>query len=386
MGIDSNFPEAFNPMSPKIRKTAHSLSLVAALTLSFLATAIAQETGKDPKPAKLFESEDTLAISFTGPWKDMVQNEKEQGAYPARVEYTDELGNTEALDVTVERRGVTRQRVCRIPPIKIRFEKGSAKGTTFRGQGSLKMVTHCQKSSSYQQYYILEMLAYRMYNLLTDYSFRVRPLTVTYFQADAEEDSSSFSFFKKETSAGPVFAFLIEDDKDVANRFDLHKMNVPRISPTQLDVGESALLGLFQYMIGNVDWAAIIGPQPDECCHNIKLIGPEPTRPEDKLFAVPYDFDSSGLVDARYATPNEGLPIRNVRQRLYRGYCVSNPGMEDARRNFLDNEQAIYDLVKTESRLKPRSQKKALKYLEDFYDIIRDDKDFQKEIVGECRG
>ena len=364
-------------MSPKIRKTARSLSLVAALTLSFLATAIAQETGKDPKPAKLFESEDTLAISFTGPWKDMVQNEKEQGAYPARVEYTDELGNTEALDVTVERRGVTRQRVCRIPPIKIRFEKGSAKGTTFRGQGSLKMVTHCQKSSSYQQYYILEMLAYRMYNQLTDFSFRVRPLSVTYHLAGSDDEDDS---------VGPVFAFLIEDDKDVANRHDLDKVNIPKINPSRLDTDEAALFSLFQYMIANVDWAATSGPDPKECCHNTKLIGPEPPEPEDLLYAIPYDFDSSGLVNARYAAPNESLPIRSVTQRLYRGYCVHNDSLEGARQKMLENEQAIYGLVEAESRLEKRNKGKALDFLEDFFEIIKDDKKFNKDVIEKCRG
>ena len=31
-------------------------------------------------------------------------------------------------------------------------------------------------------------------------------------------------------------------------------------------------------------------------------------------------------------------------------------------------------------------QKKALDYLEEFFDIIRDDGEFQDRIVGECRG
>ena len=361
-------------MFRKILDTSRMLMLFAALPMLFMAAVHAEDA---PKPDKLFEREDTLSISFTGPWEDVVQNEKEQGAYPARVEYTDELGNTEALDVTVERRGVTRQRVCRIPPIKIRFEKGSAKGTTFRGQGSLKMVTHCQKSSSYQQYYILEMLAYRMYNQLTDFSFRVRPLSVTYHLAGSDDEDDS---------VGPVFAFLIEDDKDVANRHDLDKVNIPKINPSRLDTDEAALFSLFQYMIANVDWAATSGPDPKECCHNTKLIGPEPPEPEDLLYAIPYDFDSSGLVNARYAAPNESLPIRSVTQRLYRGYCAHNDSLEGARQKMLENEQAIYGLVEAESRLEKRNKGKALDFLEDFFEIIKDDKKFNKDVIEKCRG
>jgi hypothetical protein len=359
------------------------LSVSLILLVSPLA---AQDAGNGAKPEKLFESVETMEISMTAPWHELLQDKNFTGSYPANLAYTDEAGNEVSIDLTVERRGVTRQRVCRIPPIKLRFVKGAAKDTIFRGQKSLKMVTHCQKDSDYQQYYVLEMLAYRIYNLLTDYSFRVRPLTVMYFQADAEEHSSRFSFFKKETSAGPVFAFLIEDDKDVANRFDLDKVNIPRIKPEQLDTTESALLGLFQYMIANVDWAATMGPQPDECCHNVKLIGPEPTSPDDILHALPYDFDSSGLVDASYATPNEGLPIRRVTQRLYRGYCASNPGLQDARQRMLDKEQSIYGLVKAESRLEADRQEKALEFLQGFYEVIKDDEKFRREIVEECRG
>ena len=363
-----------------------SFSVSLALLVLLLTPAFAQDDGGGSKPEKLFDTVETLEISMTAPWHELVGDKDFTGSYPANLVYTDDSGNEVSIDLTVERRGVTRQRVCKIPPIKLRFVKGAAKGTLFRGQKSLKMVTHCQKNADFQQYYILEMLAYRIYNLLTDYSFKVRPLTVTYYQANAEEQDSGLSFFKKETSAGPVFAFLIEDDKDVANRFDLNKLNVPRIKASQLASGETALLGLYQYMISNVDWAATRGPQPDECCHNIKLIGPEPIRPEDTVYAIPYDFDSSGLVDAKYASPNQNLPITRVTQRLYRGYCISNPGLEDARQDMLEKEQAIYDLVKAESRLTSRSQKKALRFLEGYFDIIRDDKKFSREIVKECRG
>ena len=40
------------------------------------------------------------------------------------------------------------------------------------------------------------------------------------------------------------------------------------------------------------------------------------------LAPVPYDFDFSGLVDAPYAGPPEGIPVETVRDRIYRGYCA----------------------------------------------------------------
>ncbi len=122
-------------------------------------------TGDEPAPDKLFESEQTLELSLTAPWRELVGNERYQGTYPATIEYAGADGEPVRIDLTVERRGVNRQQVCRIPPIRLRLEKGAAKGTVFRGQRKLKMVTHCQKKTGYEQYYVLEMLAYRIYNL-----------------------------------------------------------------------------------------------------------------------------------------------------------------------------------------------------------------------------
>jgi hypothetical protein len=360
--------------------------LVAVLSLQLTAVAPSQEALAETKPARLFELQDTLDVSFTAPWHELVRNDDFQGSYPAKIDFTDELGNTESLDLTVERRGVTRQRVCKIPPLKLRFDENSVKGTTFRGQESLKLVTHCQSSSGYEQYYLLEYLAYRIYNVLTEFSFKVRPLNATYLQAESEDSKESrFSVLKKKTSEGPVFAFLIEEDKDVANRHDLKSLHIPKINPKRLDAEEAALYGLFQFLIANVDWAATMGPDPKECCHNTKLIGPEPTTPGDTLYAIPYDFDSSGLVDAEYAVPPAGLPIRSVTQRLYRGYCAHNPSLENARQRMLRNEQAIYQLFRDEVRLDPGKRSKALNFLEEAFQVFRDEGKFRAEITEQCR-
>ena len=346
-----------------------------ALTTLFMLFSVAawgEESAQEAaKPAKLFSSSETLSVKMTAPWQEIMNKDSYQGTYPAKVEFTDNLGNTRALDMTVERRGITRQVVCKFPPIKLRFEKEVIKGTTFRGQKSLKMVTHCNKGKIFVQYYLLEMLAYQMYNLITDFSFRVRPLSVTY--ADS----------KKGRSQDPVFAFLIEDDSDMAKRNGQKKLKIGKIPRSKLDSEEASNMALFQYMISNLDWAALSGPEPDECCHNSKLVGLDPKT--DPIYAVPYDFDSSGLVNAKYAGPPAGLPVQKVTQRLYRGFCVHNPSMADARQRFLDHEQAIYDLINNEALLSNASKNKALKFIGKFFDILKDDADYQKNIIGKCR-
>jgi len=247
------------------------------------------------------------------------------------------------------------------------------KGTVFRGQKSLKMVTHCEKAERFEQYFILEMLEYRMYNLITDYSFRVRPLNVIYVDSNTGKRDEG------------RFAFLIEDDGDVAKRHDLKKLNVARVKLSKLDPAVTSDFSLFQYLIANVDWATTAGPKPDECCHNSKLIGTEPITGPEPVYPLPYDFDSSGLVNAHYAVPPDGVRIRSVTQRLYRGYCAHNDQLEATRERFLEQESAIYALIENEDRLNSNTRKKSSKYIGKFFDVIKDPKDFQKQVIGKCR-
>jgi hypothetical protein len=352
-------------------KTARNHVLFALLLLPATPLVLAQDDDQTPKPAKLFTTSETLVVTMTGPFRDIERKEKYQGTYPAKIEFTDELGNATSLEMTVERRGLTRQVVCRYPPIKLRFDKEAVKGTTFRGQKGLKMVTHCDKASKFEQYYILEMLAYQMYNLITDFSFRVRPLSVTYVDSETGDTQE------------PHFAFLIEDDGDVAKRNGQKKLQIPRARISWLDPKETSNVSLFQFMIANLDFAVLNGPDTKECCHNSKLIGQVPG--EDPIYPIPYDFDASGLVNAPYAAPPEGLPVKKVTQRLYRGICKQNDALPAARQKFLDNEGAILALVNNETRLNDKSRQKTIKFLGQFFKIMKSDKDFERQIIGKCR-
>lgn len=355
----------------------HSIKVFSFMLILLATTGVAPTAAwaqeEAPKPPKLFESEETLEITLSAPWQDLVRNEDYKGTYPATIEYRDASDNQVQHELTIERRGVKRQEACDFPPIKWRFEKDEVKGTMFRGQKSIKMVTHCERSPRFEQYYRLEMLAYRMYNLLTDYSFKVRPLKVDY----------------KDSKKGKVddgrFAFIIEDDSDVAKRNDLEKLEIPRVRTTRLHQETISIFSLFQLLIGNLDWSALKGPDPEECCHNVKLIGPEPLKDSDPIIPVPYDFDSSGLVDAPYVGPPLGLGLKSVTQRLYRGYCTNNPALPEARARMLDHETAILDILRNDEFLSKNTQKKSVKYLSKYFKMLRDDDDFNKQVVMKCR-
>jgi len=349
------------------RFSGFPLGLIVAVCL---AGGLAPTSVRASEPVALFESRDTLELTISAPWRSIVRDRDNQDPYPATLRYVDASGGLEHIELTVERRGKSRQRICRFPPIKLRFEKKDVEGTLFEGNKSIKMVTHCNNGRRWEQYYILEMLAFPIYNLFTERSFRIRPLSVTYHDVDRDKDD------------GPRFAFLIEDDKLVANRNGLDKYDLTEIRPERLDPLESSRFALFQYLIGNEDWSSLGGPPGDDCCHNAKLIGPESGGP---LYALPYDFDSSGLVDADYAVPNEGLPISRVSQRLYRGFCVHNSTLEAARAEFLENRQAIHAIFEGEPRLRSRTRSRAIKYIDRFFDVLEDPEMFDRLITGACR-
>lgn len=322
------------------------------------------------KAPKLFSNDATLVVTLAGPWRDFMRGKAAKKRYPGTLEYVDESGAKHPMAVAFEPRGINRLKVCKLPPIKLIFDKASVEGTPFRGNKSLKLVTHCASGERWEQYAIKEMLAYRIFNLITERSFRVRALSVTYL--DTEDASAD----------GPHFGFLIEDDSAMARRNDLRKLEVPKIELDRLEPLENSRFSLFEFLIGNTDFAVLSGPSADRCCHNSELIG---ENEPGKVFAVPYDFDSSGMVDAHYAEPSPVLKIRSNRERVYRGFCVGNASLDAARREILGHESGILGLAKGESRLDAGSRQTLVDYLSKGFDLLRDDAKFAAEITAKCR-
>ena len=222
------------------------------------------------------------------------------------------------------------------------------------------------------QYNLLEFLAFRIYNLITPYSFRVRALDATY------QDDKSRSFKVNR------FSFLIEDVDDMADRLDLEEVSLSSLDPDELHPKETANYSLFQYLIGNLDWSATAGPGSGECCHNGKLIGKSDTdRP---VFTIPYDFDSSGLVDAHYAAPPPQLRIRSLRQRIYRGFCDHNDEIPAALERFREQRDAILALIDDQPMMSGRSRGDARRFVESFYKDLGNPDAVKEKITDKCRG
>jgi hypothetical protein len=347
------------------------VSLISIFMISL--GAFAAGDAKPAKPPKLFEDTSEMQVTLSGPWHQIKKNIKKDAHYPVKFTYTGADGQQHTFDAEVAPRGITRRlRVCDFPPLKVHFDKDKMKGTEFRGNKSLKLVTYCDTNKKYEQYYVKELLIYRIYNMLSDYSFRVRPMTIEY------KDS--------EKGGDPItrFSFLIEDIDDVAKRNDMEELSLASVPYRQLDATTTNVMSLFQFMIGNLDWAATSGPKKDSCCHNSRLIGAG--NDVNPKYGVPYDFDSSGLVNAHYASPPNQLKLRNIRQRLYRGFCAFNDLLPQSAALLNEKKTDILALFESNQHLNDGTKKDAVRYLESFYTILNNPKKFDKLITDKCRG
>jgi hypothetical protein len=354
-------------------KTTASIALLLAAVATDAVPARAQSDGAaKPDSAPLFTSLEPVQMTLRAPFKELFKdkNKDEVEAQPAQLTYVLN-GQPTTLDLQIELRGKTRRRKCRFPPIRLNFPKKDVAGTLFAGQNKLKLVVQCDpRKDEYQQYLLLEYLIYRSYNQLTDKSYKVRLLDMTFEDTDGEEAPISNT------------AFLIEDTDHLAARVGLAELKVPAVPPSYMDPEGLTLLEVFQYMIGHTDWSAFASaPDESDCCHNTKVIG-DPAGP---VWSVPYDFDYTGIVNASYAEVAEQIGTRNVRERVYRGICADMQYLPGILQQFNLKQFDIYGVFQNQPGLSDKEKERVVKYLDEFYKIINDPGQTRRYIERDCR-
>ena len=335
--------------------------LIAATTL-LAAPAAAQTT-------PLFASDEPIRITIRGPINAIARGAEDSTA--PRDATLSLAGSPETYPIRLSARGITRRLklTCSFPPLRVDFAQKPAATSLFAGQGRLKLVTHCQNQEGFQQHLLLEYSAYRIFNLISPVSFRARLATVDYAESSGKVATTRWGFF-------------LEDLDDAARRNGLTRAQVgDRILSSQLDPRQAARMALFEYMIGNLDWSMRAGPQGEGCCHNGRLLAGKGTL----FLPMPYDFDYSGLVDAPYAVPPDGIPVRSVKTRYYQGYCRFNSEVVAAAAEFRAKRPAI-EAMFAQLPLTQRPRAKAMAYLADFYAQIATDGDVQAKILKNCVG
>jgi hypothetical protein len=346
------------------------ISLSGAL-LAFLLAAPLAYTQDDGDVAPLFGSHEPLEVTIEAPLTTLMDERPDEEYLDGTFSYVGDDGAEHSLDLKIRTRGNFRRqkKTCDFAPIRLNFKKKQVKDTEFDGQDKLKLVVHCKFDQPYYEQLVLkEYLAYRFLQVLTDKSFSVRLLHINY--VNTEDDSTTTRY-----------AFVIEDNDDVADRLGMESIKSADISHDDLDPAQESLVNLFQYMIGNTDYSLVKGEDPEDCCHNSELLTATGEAPYTPL---PYDFDLAGLVNARYAVPNPQFKLRSVRQRRYRGVCEQNELLPGTIQHFLDHRDAIYAIIDDLAPLDSSNRKDITGYLDSFFEVITSPRAINGRLINRC--
>lgn len=321
------------------------------------ASSAAQKIFRRPEPLDL-----TITTRLGTLLKD--RDSTERTTHNAELAYKDSAGTLIKVPITLRTRGHWRRQLrnCDFPPLKVEMTKEAARQTIFEGNRTLKLATSCRPSDKeYEQYILREFAVYRMYQAITPWSYRTRLAHITY------QDSTG------KTKPVQSWAFFVEDDGDLAQRRESKKF------PTQgayFDDLEPELWGntqLFQYLIGNTDWSV-------SGLHNITLL-------RDSLaiiHAVPFDFDWTGAVEARYAFPDKSLPIHRVTDRLWRGDCRTAEELTPFFERFTARRAAMDSAYTSIEALSPGQKERMSKFFAEFWALIANPKRAAVEFKRSC--
>lgn len=344
-----------------------SLLAVVVAVASATGPVLADET---PAASPLFASDTILDVKITAPLAQLSRERSVDEYLPGTFQFKNDDGEYTTFDVGIRARGHFRAKpsVCAMPPLRLNFKKSQLKDSLFAGQDKLKLVTHCQPNSFYyEQAMLSEYLSYRILNILSDNSFRVRLIRVSYVDADGGDGDENY-------------AFLVEHKDQLGARIGLPPLDIESTTIDRLDPAYLNLTSVFQYLIGNADFSPIAGSPGDQCCHNYTLFG----RDDAPFISVPYDFDMTGMVAPPHAQPNPKLRLDSIKERIYRGRCINNEILDSTLQLFLEKRAAIEALVNDQPELGSSTRGDMLKYIRSFYRTISAERAVKRNMLSKC--
>ena len=298
----------------------------------------------------LFASEEVLQMTLIFDMKKFIRTKNRPEYYPATLIVKFNETDSVSLNIKIKARGFMRRTYCSFPPIMLKLKnKDEVKHPL--GNENIKLVTHCQGSSSFESYVFKEYLTYKLFNLVTPYSFKTRLVKITY--ADANKSKKTIT----------AFGFLIENEKKLAERNNSVIINNMQITQKHMIASDMARFAIFNYMIGNTDWSIPLQ-------HNVKVLKSFEVS-LDKGIPVAYDFDYSGLVNTYYSMPAEGLPIKNVSERYYMGVCMPEDELKPVLEEFEGLHEKFIKTIDEFEYLKVSDKKQAEMYINSFYKNYR---------------
>ena len=313
-----------------------------------------------PAAENLFDQESILELKIQGPVNKLIRDRSDQ-AIRQDMNLMYMLGEAEkSIPIKMKTRGNFRRQAgnCTYPPLLVDFNGQDLSGSPFDGMKALKLVMPCRG----EDYIIREYLAYKLYNLFTPRSYKVRMVKVSF-----EDPANAKKGFT-------VKGILLEEDESVAKRNQASLITKKMVRPENTQQKDFIRMALYEYMIGNTDWSV-------QYLHNVRLLGFSGEKP----VPVPYDFDHSGLVHATYAKPSEALQMNSVLERRYRGYCLTDYTLvKEYFTEFLAKKEQIQQLVTEQPWMEKSTPKEINSYLDDFFELIQNEKKWKDDLNYPC--
>jgi hypothetical protein len=306
----------------------------------------------------LFKSDDIIKLQLRSDFTAIRNDRAENPTYrDGELIYSTPGSEDKKLSVKIRARGIFRRDPghCNFPPLAINFTKEEVKNTLFTNQDKLKLVTPCQDD----EYVLTEYLIYKMYNLVSDQSMKVRLAKIQYI-----DSGNGKVIFEK-------YSFFIEDKDHVAERNSAFVKD-KFVTPFDLESESTKKISVFQYIIGNKDWYFTTR-------HNLVLMQPNDTL--QLPFAVPYDFDFSGMINADYTKP-EGVPDEFLaKRRMYKGIRYTPEEFEEVFDFYRKLRPEFESLIQNMELISKPVRKQILAYLKSFYTVTQTKELIKKEFI-----
>ena len=249
------------------------------------------------------------------------------------------------FNARIQTSGHSRLAGCVFPPLRVRLKNSEIKDSLFEGSKSLKIVTHCQEDKL--QLLFREHLMYKMYSLITPYSFRVRLFKVKYLDRSQEEEAVT------------SFAFFLESDGSVGKRLKLtelksdSKFNLKtyaNVTEQWLNLPQAKIQEAFQHLIRNYDWVMFF----ENSANTMSLANIKVFYDEKEGFPLPHDFDLAGFVT---------LDADSLEDRYEEEKWCKEAGMKKALTVILDHTDEFIQLVDEDPYLESGYKKQFSGYL-----------------------
>ena len=322
---------------------------------------------KEPKAEKevpaFFRSETPLSMTLTTNIKQIRKDKGEDAPYRWATLTYDSAGKPAQMPLKVRTRGIWRLRNCTFPPIRLNFSDKATKHTLFDDLENPKLVSYCKDNDSYEQYILQEFQLYRIYQLLTPVSHRVR-LVEARLRRQRESEEGSRALRDRRRGPEPAGEPQSRENRQGQGRRTIGSRAEgagPRLHVRVPDRQSRLLLQRpAQHRTARHDGRAHAARRV-----RLRLRG----RGEHEL--------------RRAARPDYGVP--NVRTRKFMGYCEIRDEFPAAVAVLQEKKDAIYALYHDDigKLMKPDVVRETLEYFDDFYKDVRTPND-AKRLFDRC--